>query len=97
MSSLSIHYRLAVASRALAGVAGGYALTSSIIAALALLLPLQRVEATVAATMLSFAIYAGAVVWAFAARTAWRAWAGIAVPLITLQGLLWLRQLLTYA
>ncbi|KAF1048252.1 DUF3649 domain-containing protein [Xylophilus sp.] len=70
-------YRLAVASRALAAIAGGYAIAALATAALALWLPLARAEAVVAATLLSFAVYACAVVWVFAARSAWRAWGGL--------------------
>ncbi len=36
------------------------------------------------ATMPGFLVWAGAVLWAFAARTAWRAWSGLLVPVVLL-------------
>ncbi len=79
-------YRLAIASRALAATAGGYALAAAATAAcaLALALAMPRVEAVLAATMFSWLVYAGAVAWVFYARTAWSAWAGVGVPALLL-------------
>ncbi|AVS98505.1 DUF3649 domain-containing protein [Paracidovorax avenae] len=79
-------YRLAIASRALAATAGGYALAAASTAAgaLALALAIPRVEAVLAATMFSWLVYAGAVAWVFYARTAWSAWAGVGVPALLL-------------
>lgn len=70
-------YRIGVASRAVAAIAGGYAVAALATAALALFLPLPRSEAALTGTLLSFAVYTGAVLWSFAARTAWRAWRGL--------------------
>lgn len=75
----------AVISRILAAVVGGYAL-AALTSVAALALPLSRVEAVLTGTQLSFLVYAAAVVWVFAARSAWRAWGGliaVAVPLAT--------------
>lgn len=88
----SLRYRLAVASRALAAVGGGYALAALATTALALWLPLQRAEAVITATLVSFIVYLGAVVWVFAARSAWRAWAGLALPSAFLAATLWWAQ-----
>lgn len=49
--------------------------------ALALLLPLARSEAVTWGMLASFAVYAGAALWAFAASTAARAWGGLALAL----------------
>jgi hypothetical protein len=70
-------------SRIVAAVLGGYAFTYAFTAALARLLPLQPVDALIVATVLSFAVYTGAILWAFACRSATRAWTGLAlgVPL----------------
>jgi len=84
----AIGYRFAVASRVLAAILGGYALTAVAIALLALWLPMARAEAVLTATLLSFALYAGAVIWVFAARSAWRAWLGILLPALGLGVLL---------
>lgn len=72
-------YRLAVASRVLAALLGGYAVAALISAALTVLL-LQtdmatRPEAVVWTSLLSFAWYAVAAISVFATRSATRAWA----------------------
>jgi hypothetical protein len=87
----SWRYRLAVASRALAAIGGGYALSAFASALLASLLPQSRVEATITATMLSLIIFCCAVLWVFAARNAWRAWTGIVVPTAVCALAMWLR------
>lgn len=76
----ALRYRFAVASRALAAIVGGYALAAATAALLAVLLPMPRSEAAITATLLSFIVFCCAVLWVFAARTAWRAWAGIVLP-----------------
>jgi hypothetical protein len=82
--TLTASYRLAIASRAVASIVGGYAIATF---ALAIFLPMSKAEASLTATMLSFLIYTCAVVWVFATRSAWRAWAGILVPSIALGAL----------
>ncbi|PUA99649.1 hypothetical protein C8C99_4538 [Acidovorax sp. 107] len=83
---VDVRYRLAIASRAVAAAAGGYALAASLAGALSLaLVPgLPRVEAVLTATMLAWLAYAGAVAWAFYARTAWGAWGGTVLPALAL-------------
>lgn len=66
-------------SRIVAAILGGYAFTYAFTAALARLLPLNKADALITATLLSFAVYTGAVLWAFASRSATRAWAGLAL------------------
>lgn len=83
-SSLLLRYRLAVASRAVAAIGGGYLLAAAATTVLSLVLPLSRSEAVVTATLLSFLVYACAVIWVFAAATAWRAWIGLAIPTVVL-------------
>lgn len=87
----------AVASRAVAAIVGGYVLTAITTFALAMFLPLSKAEASMTATLLSFAIYTCAVIWVFATRTAWRAWAGIVVPCVVLGGLILSQRLLVAA
>ena len=74
---------LAIGSRLLAGLLGGYVFTYALTAALAQVLPFNRVDALLIATLLSFLFYTLAIIWAFAARSTWRAWLGVplAVPL----------------
>jgi len=83
-SSPLLRYRLAVASRAVAAIGGGYLLAAATTTVLSLVLPLSRSEAVVTATLLSFVVYACAAIWVFAAATAWRAWLGIAIPTVVL-------------
>ena len=70
-------------SRIVAAILGGYGLAAlTSIAALAL--PMPVTEAVFTGMLASFAVYAGAVVWVFAVRSATRAWVGlivVAVPL----------------
>ncbi|MBP0596486.1 DUF3649 domain-containing protein [Herbaspirillum sp. LeCh32-8] len=82
-------YRLAVLSRTVAAIAGGYALAALCTALLAKWLPMGRADAVMTATMLSFAIYTCAVIWVFAARNAWRAWIGLGAPTLLLALVVW--------
>jgi hypothetical protein len=59
--------------RVLAALPLGYAVGSLWTAAFGRVLPLETSEATVAATLLSFPLCAAAAMWAFAARSGWRA------------------------
>lgn len=71
-------------SRIVAALFGGYALAAlSSVAVLAL--PLSKPQAVLTGMLASFAIYAGAVIWVFAVRSALKAWAGlivVAAPLL---------------
>lgn len=69
-----------IASRVGAAAFGGYALAAAVAGFLALALPMPRAEAVMTGTMVSFAVYVGAVLWVFAASSAGRAWLGLAVP-----------------
>lgn len=77
--------------RIVAAMFGGYALAAlGSVAALAL--PMDKTQAVITGTLASFAIYAGAVVWVFAVRSARRAWAGLliaAVPLLLAAWSVW--------
>jgi len=77
---LPLSYRLAVVSRCLAALLGGYLLAAMASVCLGLLLPLPRVEAVLTGMMSAFLFYLAAFIWAFAARSATRAWLGILLP-----------------
>jgi len=79
-----VSYRLAVASRVLAAVLGGYVLTSLVSICVALSLPMARSEAVLVSLMTSFVFYLLAILWCFACRSAGRAWAGMALPSLVL-------------
>lgn len=84
------HYRLMVASRSLAAIAGSYLLANLFVLAFRRLVPMDPRDASQLALMLSFIVFALAAIWAFAARDALRAWAGILVPLAACALILWL-------
>lgn len=75
-------------SRILAALLGGYALAAlSSVAALAL--PLDGPQAVLTGMQASFLIYACAVLWVFAARSAVRAWAGLVIVALPLSLAAW--------
>lgn len=77
-----------VASRIVAALFGGYALAAlGSVAALAL--PMSKPQAVLTGMQASFAIYAGAVVWVFAARSALRAWTGLLAAAVPLAAAAW--------
>jgi hypothetical protein len=80
LNGVPVSYRLAVASRIVAAALGGYVLAALASICLAWTLPLTRPEAVVSSMMLAFVVYLIVVLWCFACRSAWRAWAGIALP-----------------
>jgi len=83
-------YRANVAARAAAAVVGGYTVAALFAAASARLLPLPRVEAVLPGTMLAFFVLPGVAIWAFLARSAARAWAGVLIAAAILAAAAWL-------
>lgn len=79
-----------VAARALAAIPANYVLTSLGIACLARLLPMRPEEASVAATLFSFALFAVLALTAFAVRSIARLWLAMAGAGLILGGGLWL-------
>lgn len=83
MTRFSFLSKAPLAARIVAAMFGGYALAAlTSIAALAL--PMSDSEAVFTGMLLSFLIYAGAVVWVFAVRSARRAWIGLVVAALPL-------------
>lgn len=70
-------------SRIVAAVFGGYAL-AALASVAAVALPIARPQAVLTGMLASFVVYAGAVVWVFAVRSARRAWAGLLVAAVPL-------------
>jgi apolipoprotein N-acyltransferase len=79
---------LGITARVLAAVAGGYGLATAV-ALCAAVLPGPRDEAALIGIMLGFVAYAGAMIWAFAARNVAGAWAGLLAPAIVLALIGW--------
>lgn len=71
---------LGVLSRTLAAIFGGYALAAAATACLSLALPMARSQAVLTGMLTGIVLYACAAMWAFATRSALRAWLGIVLP-----------------
>ncbi len=89
-STLTPAYRWAVASRVAAAAFGGYALASTATVLIAIVWPAPKAQGVLWATMLSFTIYAVAVIWVFTTRTAMRAWLGMIASTVVCSVLAWL-------
>lgn len=86
--------RWGVFSRCVAAAVGGYALANTLSAALVAVVAagfgaMARVDAVLVAMQLSFVVYAGAVMWAFAAPSARSAWLGLGLPALLSAGVAW--------
>lgn len=68
-----------IAIRGMFAVIGGYGLVALWCAAIARLLPMTPLDATLSATMLSFPLYVFVAVWVFAARSVARVCGGSAL------------------
>src|SRR3954467_6909006 len=75
--------RLPLLSRIVAAIVGGYAL-AALGSVAALSLPIDRSQAVLTGMLASFALYAAAVIWVFAVRSARRAWVGLACAAVPL-------------
>ncbi len=89
-------WRWSVASRVLAAGLGGYAVAALGTSALTLVLVraalMARADAVLWASLASFAFYAVAALWVFAARSATRGWVGLAAVCAPCATLLWFCQ-----
>ena len=94
VARVPLKYRLDVAVRALAAVAGAYAVTTLAVTALALTLPGRDVDVVLASTLAGLAVFPLATMWSFAARSALRAWAGLVVVALVCGGVIALQRAL---
>jgi hypothetical protein len=69
-----------VLSRSIAAIVGGYALAATSAMFFALALPLPRSQAVLTGMLVAIVLCACAALWAFATRSALRAWLGIVLP-----------------
>jgi len=81
---------VALGARIAAASIGGYGLAAASAVFLARALPMSRVEAATAATLIAFLAMPAAAVWAFATSTAWRALGGIVLMTLLLGATAWL-------
>jgi len=83
--------RVGIASRSFAAILGGYALAATTSSFLALALPMDRAQAVLTGMLVAIVACACAALWAFAVRSALRAWIGIALPALLMgAGTVWL-------
>lgn len=68
-----------IVSRSLAGVIGGFITANVVSIAFKALLSSTEIDAVMTAMLASFAIYTGAVIWAFTAKSSVVAWQGLVV------------------
>lgn len=73
-------HRWQITWRVLTAIFGGFSLANTSGILLTYLLPLGKVNALTTSLLLSFAIYAGAVIWVFSHRSMTKALGGIWVP-----------------
>lgn len=80
-----------VLSRCLAAVLGGYALATTLPVCIvaACFGAVARFDAVLIAMQLSFVVYAGAVMWAFAAGSARSAWTGLGLTALLASLVAW--------
>lgn len=83
-----------VLSRVLAAAVGGYALSAMCAASLSRALPMMmsmdRSEAVLVGTMMSFAIYVAAIIWVFSTSGARGAWVGLSAVTLMVGAAPWL-------
>ncbi|HAF42763.1 MAG TPA: ketohydroxyglutarate aldolase [Sphingobium sp.] len=72
-------YRANIALRILAATVGAYLVTALVAMLLARTLPMSRVEAVTSGTMIAYLAAPTVTIWAFLARSPWRALAGVAL------------------
>jgi len=80
LGSLFTRPWLGVLSRSLAAIFGGYALAATCSMFFAVALPIARGQAVLTGMLVAIVLCACAALWAFATRTALRAWVGILIP-----------------
>lgn len=71
---------MAIFSRVIAAIFGGYWVASVAAIVLASLLDGAQADRVLTAMLASYLIYCAVVIWVFAAKTAGKAWLGVMVP-----------------
>jgi hypothetical protein len=77
-------YRWGVLSRCVAAAAGGYAVVTLLHLAMIAVLPWDNYKALLFSSQTGYLYWTGIIIWCFAARTARRAWLGLAIVALLL-------------
>jgi hypothetical protein len=77
-------YRWGVLSRCVAAAVGGYAVVTLLHLAMIAVLPWDNYKSLLFSSQTGYLYYTGVIIWVFAARTARRAWLGLAVVALPL-------------
>jgi hypothetical protein len=81
--------RWGIASRTMAASIGGYGVCYAWVAALALTLPMDRIDATILATCLAFILYVAIILRVFAIRSEKRMWAELLATGLVPMAIIW--------
>jgi hypothetical protein len=84
MKTLTAAYRWSVFSRCVAAAVGGYAVVTLLHLAMTVVLPWETYQSMLFVSQTGYLYYTGIIIWCFAARTAGRAWLGLAVVALPL-------------
>jgi hypothetical protein len=84
VKALTAQYRWSVASRLLAAALGGYVVVTLLHLAFLAVLPWDYYKSLLFASQTGYLYYTGVIIRCFAARTARRAWLGLAVVALPL-------------
>ena len=84
MKALTAQYRWSVLSRFLAAALGGYVVVTLLQLAFTAVLPWDYYKSLLFASQTGYLYYTGVIIWCFTARTARRAWLGLAVVALPL-------------
>jgi hypothetical protein len=84
MKPVAAAYRWSVFFRCVAAAVGGYAIVTLLHLATTVVLPWENYKSMLFASQTGYLWYTGIIIWCFAARTATRAWAGLAVVALPL-------------
>jgi hypothetical protein len=84
MKAVGAAYRWSVFSRCVAAAVGGYAIVTLLHLAMTVVLPWETYKSMLFVSQTGYLYYTGIIIWCFAARTAKRAWLGLAVVALPL-------------
>jgi hypothetical protein len=79
MKTLTAAYRWSVFSRCIAAAVGGYIIVTLLHLAMIVVLPWDSYKSLLFSSQTGYLYYTGIIIWCFAARTARRAWLGLAL------------------